>query len=160
MANKPCFWWTGSRQHFTLKSHNGVDEDRINSAVMWDDVQGSGTINDAALKWELGGNRGDVEGTEGVSPSDDHTDYGDEGKTCVGRRARISPGGGGTRIPGITPHTGVHLETAGNHIGTGGMPPHLWTLYWGGAEAGAELNDEMVGSRRGKLARIVDREYV
>ena len=63
----------------------------------------------------------------------------------------ISPGGGGTGSRGVTPYTGVHLEASGNHNVKGGMPPHFWTLYQGGTEAGDEPDDDMVGSGHGKL---------
>ena len=61
----------------------------------------------------------------------------------------ISPGGGGTRISRFTPCTGVHLVTYGNHQSKGVMPPHLWDIYRGRAEARDETDDDMVVSGRG-----------
>ena len=67
----------------------------------------------------------DVEGLGGVSSSGGQTDHGYDVETCGGQGVVIYPGYGGTRSIGLTPHTGVHLETLGNHRGTGDMPPHL-----------------------------------
>ena len=61
----------------------------------------------------------------GGSLSGNQTDHGDYSKTCGGQGLGISSGGGGTRISGITTHTGVHSENSGDHRVTGGMPPHL-----------------------------------
>ena len=69
----------------------------------------------------------------------------------------IFPGGVDSRSHGITSRTWVHLETAGNNSGTGGIPPHLWNLYQGGTEAGDEPDDDMVGSGRRKWTWVVDR---
>ena len=71
------------------------------------------------------GDRVDVEGPGGVSPSVSNTDHGDDRETCGGWGVGISPGGGGTRSHRSTPHIGVHSETTGDHSGSGSMLPHL-----------------------------------
>ena len=71
------------------------------------------------------GDGGDVEGHGGVSPAGGQTYHGDDGKTCGRRGVGIPPGVGGTISSELTPHTGVNLETAGDHTVTGGMMPHL-----------------------------------
>ena len=58
-----------------------------------------------------------------ISPLGGQLDHGHDMKTQGGRGVGISPGGGGTRICGFTPHRGVYSETAGDHSGTGGMTP-------------------------------------
>ena len=68
---------------------------------------------------------GDVEYPGGVSPPVRQNYWGDDGKKCGGRDVIIPPGGGGARSIRLIPHTGVHLETAGYHRGTGGMTPYL-----------------------------------
>ena len=62
----------------------------------------------------------------------------------------ISSGGSSTGSRGIRPHTGVHSEMVSDHTGTGGMPPHLLTMYRGRSEAGDDPDDEMVVSVHGK----------
>ena len=95
----------------------------------WEDVQGSGTYISSVWQQKWGGDGGDGEDPGEVSPSDGQTYFGDDGKMCGGRDVGISPSGGGARISGLILHTGVHSETAGNHCGTVGMPPHLCALY-------------------------------
>ena len=99
----------------------------------------------------MGGYRNDVEGTGGVSPSEVQMDHRDEGEVGGGWGVVISPGSGGTRIIGRTPHMWVHSKTVGYHCGTGGIPTHLLTLYLGIAEAGDKPDDEIVVSGRGTL---------
>ena len=74
-----------------------VDKDRVNSAGLWDYIQGSGTDIAAVRQKKLGGERGDVEDPGGVSPPVGHTDCGDDGKTCGGRDVGIYPSGVGAR---------------------------------------------------------------
>ena len=74
---------------------------------------------------KLGGKGDDLEVPIGVSPSGGHIDQGDDGETCGGREVVISPVGGSSRSSRLAPHTGVHLETPGNHRGTSDMPTHL-----------------------------------
>ena len=62
----------------------------------------------------------------------------------------IPPGGGGTGSSGTTPHNELNQEAAGAHNRKGGMPPHLQTIFQGGAEAGVEPEDEMVVPIRDK----------
>ena len=69
--------------------------------------------------------KGDVEGPGGVSPLGRHRDNGDDGETCGGQVVGIPPVGGSTRIRGITPHTVVHSEIAGNYRIIGCMPTYL-----------------------------------
>ena len=79
---------------------------------------------------------------------------------CGRQGVGIPPSGGGTRNSGITTHKEIHLETAGDHRGAGGMPPPLLNLYRGEAETGDDLDDEMMGSGRSKRICVVDVEYV
>ena len=73
----------------------------------------------------MGGDGGDNEGSGGVLSSGIQTNHQDDGETCGVHGVVISPGGGGTRSSGITPHIGVHLDMAGNYSGKGVMIPHL-----------------------------------
>ena len=95
------------------------------------------------------GDRVYVEGPRGVSPLVGQTDHGDDGEACGVWGVGIFFGGGGTRSRRLTPHTGVHLDTAGNHYITGVMPLHSLTLYQGREEAGYKSDDGMVGSGHG-----------
>ena len=104
----------------------------------------------------MGGDGVDVEGPGGVLPSGGQTDHGGDGENCCGRGVGISPGGGRTRSIGLTPHTVLHLEMSGDHHGTGGMPPHLLNMCWGGEEAGDKPDDEMVESWRDTLIWIAE----
>ena len=69
------------------------------------------------------------------------------GKHVADREWQYPFGGGSTRISGLTPHTGLNWETVGDHCGTGGIPPHLWTLYRGRAEDRNESDDDPGGIR-------------
>ena len=102
-----------------------IDKNGRNGAGLCDGVQFSGTDSSAIRQKHLGGDRGDVEYPGGVSPPGGHTDCGDDGKMCGRWDVEISPGGGGARSSRLIPHTGVHLDTAGNHRGTGVMHTHL-----------------------------------
>ena len=73
----------------------------------------------------MGGDEGNGEVPGGVSPLSVQTDNGDYGEAYGRQGVVIYLCGGITRSCRITHHTGVHLETAGNHIGTSGMPLHL-----------------------------------
>ena len=59
-------------------------------------------------------------------------------------------GDSGTGSHRNTPHNGVHSKEEGDHIGKGGMLPHLLTLCRGGEEPGEDMEDDMVGPGRGK----------
>ena len=69
---------------------------------------------------------GDVEGPGGVSSSLGQMNHGDDG----GARGadgdwRYPPVVGALESIGLTPHTGVHSEMKGDHLGTGSMSPHI-----------------------------------
>ena len=121
-------------------------------------VRACGMYSAAVRQWKLGGDGGNVEGHGGVPSLGGQTDHGYDDKTCGGRGVVISPDGGGNRSSRLTPHTGVHLDTAGDHHGTGSMPPHLWTMYWGKEDAGDEPDGDMVGSGGGAWIWRVDGE--
>ena len=69
------------------------------------------------------------------------TDYEDDGKTSGGQGVGIPPGGGGTKS-------------------TGGVPPHLWALYQGGADTRDNMDYDMVGLGRGTWIWGVDVDYI
>ena len=52
--------------------------------------------------------RGDAKSPGRVPPSGIQADHGDDGDTWNGRGVGISPSGGGTVIPGSTPHNRVN----------------------------------------------------
>ena len=112
-------------ENFDIQEVKGDDEDRGNGAGPRDDVQVSGTYSDAVRQKILGCEGGDVEDPGGVLPPGGQTDCGDDGETCGGRYVGISLGCSGSRISGLIPHTGVHLEKAGDYCVTGGMLPHI-----------------------------------
>ena len=89
-----------------------VDDVLSNEAVIFIDV-----FRDLPL----GGDGGNIEDHGGVSPPGVQTDCGDDGEMCDRRDVGIYPSGGGSRSSRLIPHTGVHLETVGNHCGTGGI---------------------------------------
>ena len=103
----------------------GVDEDRSNGADPCDDVQGSDKDSPAVWQRKLIGDGGDVEDPGGVSPPVSQIYQGDDGETCGRQEVVISPGVGGTGSSGLTTHSVLHLETTGNHPGTGDIPPHI-----------------------------------
>ena len=103
----------------------GVDKDRVNSAGLWDYIQGSGTDIAAVRQKKLGGERGDVEDPGMVLPPVGHTDCGDDGKTYGGRDVGISCGSGGAKRIRLIPHIVLHLNTKGIHRVTGDVLPHL-----------------------------------
>ena len=57
-------------------------------------------------------------------------------------------GGNGSR--GYPHHMGVHQETAGDHSGKGGLPPHIQALRKSEADAGDKLDGAMVGPGHSK----------
>ena len=62
----------------------------------------------------------------------------------------IPPSGCGTGSRGTTPHNEVNQEAAGAYNGEGGMSPQIKTICQGGAEAGVDPEDEMMGPIRDK----------
>ena len=73
----------------------------------------------------MGGEWGNVEDPGGVLPLGGHTDCKDDDETCGGRDVGISFSVGGDLSSGLIHHTGVHLETTGGQLGTGGMLPNI-----------------------------------
>ena len=53
------------------------------------------------------------------------TDHGDDDETWNRRRLGITLRSGGNGSYGDLPHMGIHNETTGNHIGKGGLRPHI-----------------------------------
>ena len=101
--------------------------------------------------WEIvDGDRGDDQGTGGVTPLGGAADYGDHSETRGSRRVVVPIGSGGNGNRGAPPHWGVHQEATGNHSGEGGLPPRICTMHGGRADAGDKPVGTMVGSRRGK----------
>ena len=108
----------------------------------------------------MGGDRGDVQGSDGIPPSGGATDHGDDGETRGSRRlgVPISRRGDGSR--GATPHRGVHQEVADNHSGEGGLSPCLCTVHGRGADAGDDPDGALVVSRRSTRIGGIDEEEV
>ena len=73
----------------------------------------------------MGGDQGGAQGPGGVPPQGDLTYHGDDGETRGRRRVLVTLSSGGNRYRGATPHQGVHQEAIFNHIGKGGLKPHL-----------------------------------
>ena len=87
---------TSSRQHYTQGYHaqiseavghgsQGARKDGSNGAGLGSDVQGGVPISAVLWKLELGGDRGDDQGPDGVPPSGGVMDHGDDGKRGAGR---------------------------------------------------------------------------
>ena len=74
---------------------------------------------------KLGVDGGDVEDPGGVLPPGGQVDHGDDVEMCGGWEVGILPSSGGNESSGITPHSGEHSETTGNHRGTGSMLTHI-----------------------------------
>ena len=68
--------------------------------------------------------------------------------------------GGGARSSRLILHSGRHLETAGDHCRTSGMPPYLWALYQRRLGYGDNMDDYIVRSGCGTIIWGVDGYYV
>ena len=62
-------------------------------------------------------------------------------KMCCGQVVGIYSGCGVNRSSRLTPHTGVHSDMTGDHLITGDISPHLWTIYWVGCRGRARWWD-------------------
>ena len=114
------------------------------------DVKDSGSVGAIIWQQELGGDWRDDQGPFRVPPSVRVKDHGDDKKKRGKRRMRIPIGKGGDGSRGAPPRVGVHQEPSEKNIREDGLPPHLYTVYGGGADDGDEPAGAMVGSRRGK----------
>ena len=94
-----------------------------NGAGLGSDVQGGGAVG--AIIWQrgLGGEWGDAQGPDGVSPSGGTTDHGDDGKKRGRRRGGVPIVSGGDGSHGDPPHQGVHQEAVDDHRREGGLTP-------------------------------------
>ena len=86
----------------------GSREYRSNGAGPVRDVQGSGAVRFTQWKQELGGDWGDAQGPDGISPLGGVTDHGYDGKTWGHRRVVVSRGKGGNGRRGDPPHRSIH----------------------------------------------------
>ena len=103
----------------------GSIKDRSNGAGPGRNVQYGGSFGVTLCKRELGGDRVDAQGPDGVLPSDGATDHGDGGKTWGRRRVVVSSGKVGDGLRGAPPRWSIHEETLDKHIGEGGLLAHL-----------------------------------
>ena len=81
----------------------GSREDGGNSAGTGINVQGSGTVVVTIWKQELGGDWGDAQVPDGVTPSGSMMDHGDDSKTWGRQRLGVSSGRGGGGHGGSPP---------------------------------------------------------
>ena len=91
-------------------------------------VQCGGTVGVIIWQRDLGGNRVDDQGPDGISPSGGTTNHGDDRETQGRWRVGVSScrGGNGTRKD--PPHWGVHKEVTDKHSGVGVLPARLCTV--------------------------------
>ena len=128
----------------------GSREDRSNSAGPGSDVTGSGAVSVTLRKQELGGDRGDAQGSDSVPPLGGATDHGDDGKPWGWRRVGASSGRGGNGLCRAPTHWSIHKEVADNHNGEGVLPACICIVHRGGDNDGDKLDCALLGSRRGK----------
>ena len=122
--------------------------DVSNSAGPGRNLQVSGAVGVTLWKRELGGDRGDAQGSVSVPPSGGATDHGDDGGTWGRRRVGVSIGRGGDGLHGDPPNRSINQESEGNHSGEGGFPSCLYILHGGGEDDGDDPDGTLVGSRR------------
>ena len=89
------------------------------------DVQGVGGVGDIIWQRELGGDRVDAQGPDGIPPSGGATDHRDDGETRFMRRVGVPIGRGVDGSRRARPHWGVHKEAEDDHSREVGIPPHL-----------------------------------
>ena len=78
-------------------------------------VQDGDAVGDSIWQRELGGDRVDVQGSDGVPPSGGATDHRYDGETWGSRRIGLTISRGGDGSCGAPPNWGVHKEAAYNH---------------------------------------------
>ena len=120
-------------------------KDGRNGAVPGINVQGGGTFGAIIWQREMGGDRGDAQGPDGVPTSGGVTDHGDDGETRGRWRVRVPSGRVGDVRYEDPPHHSVHQEAEDKHIGQGCLLPRICTVHGGGANARDELVGAMVG---------------
>ena len=119
----------------------------------------TGFIQHCTLKphqWELGGNGGYSKVLVGGPSPGDKADNEDDSNTWGGWVVGIPPGGDGNGSRGTSPNMRVHQDIAGDHNRKGGLPPHLWTLCWGGTYSGYKPDVDTVGPGHSKWTWGVD----
>ena len=104
-------------------------KDGINGAGPGSNVQGVGAVGVTLWKRELGGDRVDSQGPDGVPPSGGATDHRDDRKTIGRRRVGVSSGRGGDGRSRDPPHQSIHKEAADYHSRYGGLPSFLCIMY-------------------------------
>ena len=136
----------------------GTRKERSNVAVPGRNVQGGGKVGAIIWKQEMGGDQVDDQSPDGVPSLVGEMDHGDDDKTRDRQRVGVTRGRWGDGQCWDTPNMSVHQEVADKYIGEVGMPPCLWTVNRGGADAGDETYSALVGSRCGKWIGGIDGE--
>ena len=138
----------------------GYRKDRRNGALLGINVQGDGAFGVTLWKRELGGDWGDAQGPDGIPPSGGATYHGDDREMWGRQRVGVSNGRGGDGISEDPPHRSIHKEAGDNHSREFGLPACLCIMHGGGENYGDNIDDTLVGSRRGKLSREINEEAV
>ena len=123
---------------------------RSNSEVPGRNVQGGGAVGTNIWKRDLGGDRGDYQGPDGIPPAGGAKDHGGDGTVRVRWRVGVSIGRGGDGRCEAPPHWSVHQEVTDNHSVEAGLPPRIYTVHRGIEDAGDDPDGALVGSIRGK----------
>ena len=121
-----------------------------NGAGPGSDVQGGGAVGSIIWKRDLGGDWGDYQGPDGVTPLVSAKDNGDDREMRGRRRVGVPIGKGGDGSRGDPPHRGVHQEAEGDYILDCVLSPCICTVHRGIEDARDKLVGVVVGSRRGK----------
>ena len=104
-----------------MDDSEGPRKENSNGAGPGRNVQGGGAVGINLWKKELGGDRGDAQGPDGVPPLGGAKDHRDDGKTWGRRRVGLSRGREGDRLCEASPHRSLNQESAHKNSGEGGL---------------------------------------
>ena len=87
---------------------SGDREDGSNSAVPGINLKFGGAVGAVIWQRDMGGDRGDAQCPDGITPSGDATDHGYDGEMRGKQRVVVPIGRGGDGCREDTPHQGLH----------------------------------------------------
>ena len=93
----------------------------------------------------MGGEWGDAQGPDGVTPPGGATDHRDDGEKWGRRRVGVYRGRVGDGLRGDPPHRSIYTEAAYDHIREGGLQACLYIVNGGIEDAGYKPDDALVG---------------
>ena len=108
---------------------DGPGTDGIKTAVPWSNLQDSSTVGVTLWKRELGGDQGDAQCPDGISPENGTTYHRDDSKMWGRRRIVVSSSRGGDRLSGDPLYRIIDTGTAENHSGESGLPACVCTVH-------------------------------